>query len=352
VQDATGPAALAQHPVQQHDLVLLCRRARDSEVSVPIFPNRAAANAAFKSDENSWQCVSLLFDPQVREASSKVDATWELREGADPTNDQMTCYDVQSGKLQPVLSADKPFYMALHRDLHRGAGFYDTMQSRAKALAEADELIASMSKVSLDDQPSPAADAKLPSLPIINYLATDNHEYADALMEEALEHDRVPMRKYLSRVLLGLGVLTSVCDMTVNPLLIIVTNLFRVLVLAKQLPSLSLPSQWCWAWGRFTDPRRATLQSTILLCDWPRSIAVLWYATTRGKTVNLEPAASSSSVPTRSTTRSQLSVLSFETPNFHQTQIAVTGGPLHTGSCPSHSHTGSSWPWVHWLYLA
>lgn len=98
MQDATGPAALAQHPVQPHDLVLLCRRAGDSQVSIPVFPHRAAANAAFKADKKRRTTKGIVIDEAANMSRADLNRVWG--------NSLLPCCLAGDNKqLQPVVLA-------------------------------------------------------------------------------------------------------------------------------------------------------------------------------------------------------------------------------------------------------
>jgi hypothetical protein len=111
--------------------------------------------------------------------------------------------------------------MDLHRYLMRGTGFYDWM-IRTGPGANLEQAMANLEP----DKPAPA----LRPLPTVNLLDGTDDQYVDALIEEALPHDRAPFRRYMADRPLGLGIITAVSS--ICPL---VTRFFPPSFIARQL---------------------------------------------------------------------------------------------------------------------
>lgn len=96
------------------------------------------------------------------------------------------------------VSEDLKFKMALHRDLLRGNGFYDTLVPR---------VIEDLGKINLNND---EAKAVLPRhLPVVKFIKLDK-DHVNALFEEVALADRHRFCKYLSSRPLGLGCITGV----------------------------------------------------------------------------------------------------------------------------------------------
>lgn len=98
--------------------------------------------------------------------------------------------------------AEQDDRMELHRAVMRGNGFYDWM-TRPTATANITQAMASLSIG------APTSVALRP-LPIVNLLAVQDQQYVDALLQEALPADRAPFREYLTKRILGIGIVTAV----------------------------------------------------------------------------------------------------------------------------------------------
>lgn len=122
--------------------------------------------------------------------------------------------------------------MDLQRALMRGTGYFDWMMRPSADLAE------KMAATSLEPNSLPT----LRPLPVVNFLEIADAKYVDALVEEALPQDRTRFRQYLSKRLLGLGIITAVSliSSALSPIIIsIMANSYlRAQVLARQLRSL------------------------------------------------------------------------------------------------------------------
>ncbi|KAM0268096.1 hypothetical protein ACHAQH_010038, partial [Verticillium albo-atrum] len=81
----------------------------------------------------------------------------------------------------------------------RGNGFWDWMTSSDTGVEAASQTL------SINEQ----AQGTLRRLPVVNFLDINDSKYIDALMEEALPHDRSRFRRYLSTSTLGLGMITA-----------------------------------------------------------------------------------------------------------------------------------------------
>ncbi|KAK0717372.1 P-loop containing nucleoside triphosphate hydrolase protein [Lasiosphaeria miniovina] len=87
--------------------------------------------------------------------------------------------------------------MALHSALLRGNGFYDWMTWPAQNTADLVELMAGLGLTS-----------RVRALPVVSFLSIDV-DRIDALLEEALPLDRTRFNQYLSKRVLGLGIITA-----------------------------------------------------------------------------------------------------------------------------------------------
>lgn len=143
--------------------------------------------------------VALNFDLQLKDVQRRVEAVCVFDPNATPTN--VAAYgmptEVQSTNpnTRPITvptDAQIRFRMGLHRDLMRGTGFYPTWRLEAKR--EFPHFF----------------DHEARSLPMTNFLETNDERYIEALMMEALPSDRAGFQKYLSKRPLGLGIITAV----------------------------------------------------------------------------------------------------------------------------------------------
>ena len=196
------------HPIEDYDLVLRVRRPmtqKATSLEPKMFAGRTAANAALKADTTSWNCVSLLFDPQLDEAKRKVEAVWSFRPDADPSNPIVCGMDDKQPAPDPVA-----FKMSLHRDLLRGTGFYHTLREFSTRGLDASQWLSdAMESTHLDDAASPTTPLRLPPLPVVNLLNA-NEDYIKALLEEVRPEDRKRFRQYFGKRQLGLGIITAV----------------------------------------------------------------------------------------------------------------------------------------------
>lgn len=97
--------------------------------------------------------------------------------------------------------------MAMHRDLVKGTGFFETLRRRQVVLRGGlrGGLNYAMASLKIDDGPT----QPLPALANVSYLP-EAEDLVQALLEEALPEDRVRFRGYLSSRPLGLGLITAV----------------------------------------------------------------------------------------------------------------------------------------------
>lgn len=100
--------------------------------------------------------------------------------------------------------------MSLYRNLMRGAGFFTSLQQHSVQ----DDIATGIGEPSLTEPnaaPPSLSSAVVPwSLPAVNFLAGENQAYQQALVKVALPSDRDRMRAYLSKVNLGMAVITGV----------------------------------------------------------------------------------------------------------------------------------------------
>lgn len=183
-------------------MVLLVSRPKE-EARLPDFPvvtfaTRNEANAA----RDRWNTVVIDVDTQLAELGRKVEAACLFQPGARPTNPKARGYNLHAGPDASRLvqqdaanvATDVGFHMALHRDLVRGLGFYDTLRRRQAALAP---------------EPLEAPLPPLLGLPVTSFLPADA-ALVEAILEEALPQDRTRFREYLAQRPLGLGLITAV----------------------------------------------------------------------------------------------------------------------------------------------
>ncbi|TFB02785.1 Regulator of nonsense transcripts 1 [Trichoderma ghanense] len=196
IQEASrGIDVLDCHPLDINDLVLHVRKPREEDLKCDFIPVK--------------NCVSLEFPDQVADFKLKVNATWEFRPNAGPSN-PVACgmpKEKKDGESERVpIPEDVKFRMALHRALLRGNGFYDVLVQSAD---EVDELAENLATADLDVGVTEKGNLLLPKrLPVIDLINLPD-EHLKALMEEALPADRQRFVKYLSERPLGLGAITA-----------------------------------------------------------------------------------------------------------------------------------------------
>jgi hypothetical protein len=225
IQEAPrGLDTLNLHPVDINDLVLVVRRphskqvARRPDFQVKVYSNRTAATIELRKAKENWTCVSLEFDDMLKDYIRKVDAVNLFSLSAQPSNPiacGMPKQVAEAAKVgRPPIPEDLKFKMALHRDLLRGNGFWDTLiprvDSEADEADEADELAEDLEKTHLEESDKPQAELPpLRLLPVVNLLDLPQEHY-EALMQETLPADRQRFSKYLSAAPLGLACITAV----------------------------------------------------------------------------------------------------------------------------------------------
>ncbi|UKZ82968.1 hypothetical protein TrVFT333_010769 [Trichoderma virens FT-333] len=196
-----GLAAMVHHQMGEHDLVLRVRRPpqgqphRRPDFDVLVFSDRRAANIAFDQDEDSWNLVSLEFNPHVKECKRNVDAVCMFHPRAPPSN-----LAVVSPSPIPQ---DVKFKMALQRALLRGNGFYDILvRGTDDGPYGVEELVDDFENARLGDSRAPRR------LPIVNLLDLD-HDHLIALLQDVLPEDRSRFYNYMSKRPLGLGCISA-----------------------------------------------------------------------------------------------------------------------------------------------
>ncbi|EKJ73155.1 hypothetical protein FPSE_06768 [Fusarium pseudograminearum CS3096] len=197
---------LADHPISDHEIVLLVRRpqpgekrnneSRGDKYDVKTFANR------------EW--LSLEFDAGNMEAERQVNAALDFRHDAQPSNPG--AYDLPMDHETDTVSdnltrAQRKTYemvidrMELHREVMRGSGFYHWMTSEPPTSQPPKTQAPS-------SEPKHTA-TSLRNLPTINFLDINDDAYANCIVEEALPEDRARFRGYLSNRPLGLGIITA-----------------------------------------------------------------------------------------------------------------------------------------------
>ncbi|KAH6981194.1 AAA domain-containing protein [Ilyonectria sp. MPI-CAGE-AT-0026] len=161
---------LSSHPLNKDDIVILVRRPlKEYTDRGPDFEVKRRVEAV------------CLFDPNATPTNVAACGM--------PTEVQST--NPNTRPITVPTDAQIRFRMGLHRDLMRGTGFYPTLRLEAKR------------------EFSHFFDHEARSLPMTNFLETNDERYIEALMMEALPSDRARFQKYLSKRPLGLGIITA-----------------------------------------------------------------------------------------------------------------------------------------------
>ncbi|KAM0201621.1 hypothetical protein ACHAPI_001667 [Fusarium lateritium] len=190
--------------------------------------------------------ISLEFDAGLMEAERQVRAISSFDVEAEPCSLEGTDLplDPETGAIADDLTPDQYKVleelcdrMSLHRDVLRGAGFFDWMTAKAprvpawavaKSPAKKTTTKAPVTDAPINEDPvNEAPDALAPvtegigkiehqtetnfirPIPTINFLNIEDQAYIDCIVEEALPEDRFRFRKYLSNRPLGLGMITA-----------------------------------------------------------------------------------------------------------------------------------------------
>ncbi|KAM0254015.1 hypothetical protein ACHAQJ_006985 [Trichoderma viride] len=221
IQEAPrGLDAMNLHPVYINDFVLRVRRpqskqlARRPDFQVKVYSNRTTASIELHKAKENWTCVSLEFDDLLKDYIRKVDAVNLFHASAQPSN-PIACgmpkeVAVAAKVARPPIPEDLKFKMALHRDLLRGNGFWDTLVPRLSSEADGvDEHVESLEETYLDEGDKPQTELPPPrGLPVVNLIDLPQEHY-EALIKEALPADRQRFSKYLSTAPLGLACITA-----------------------------------------------------------------------------------------------------------------------------------------------
>ncbi|KAJ4131673.1 hypothetical protein NW768_005866 [Fusarium equiseti] len=164
--------------------------AKQDELALKVIPPKAY-QAEIKEFEGRKKADEA-------EIERKVDAVCQFLPTAAPTS-------VARGESledsKPGLDYEK-LVMSLHRDLTRGAGFWETTVSLTSGTEQLEGDLAQMGLTQ-------AKLMRLETLPSVNLLRGPNEQWIDALMTEALEVDRARFRRYLGECPLGLGLITA-----------------------------------------------------------------------------------------------------------------------------------------------
>ncbi|KAL7931497.1 P-loop containing nucleoside triphosphate hydrolase protein [Trichoderma chlorosporum] len=194
-------AAMAHHQVGDNELVLRVRRPsqaqplRRPDFEVHVFNSRRAADNAFEEDEDSWNCVSLEFNPQIKECKRTVEAVCMFHPHAQPWN--------RTTVPPPPIPSDVKFKMALHRALLRGNGFYDVLvRGVDDGPYGVDNLANDFDNAHLGKSWAPRR------LPVVNLLDLDQ-DVLTALLHDVLPEDRTRFYNYMSERPLGLGCISA-----------------------------------------------------------------------------------------------------------------------------------------------
>ncbi|PTB73133.1 hypothetical protein M440DRAFT_1362307 [Trichoderma longibrachiatum ATCC 18648] len=208
---------LALHNVESWELVLEAhppkRAERSPDYVVKDFADRAEANDALKQGIEHWYHVSLCFDAGLMDCKRRVEAVslfhplaepsnpfrWGLPDPTMPAKAQQALKDKEPAN-QAQVEAQLRDRMELHRAIVRGNGFYDCMvkTDAPRCIVEA---TSSLSLV--------GTDVLFRRLPCVNFLEFGDSVRAEAIVNEALPHDRDRFRAYLSNRPLGFGIIAG-----------------------------------------------------------------------------------------------------------------------------------------------
>ncbi|KAI8711430.1 hypothetical protein NCS52_01406400 [Fusarium sp. LHS14.1] len=198
---------LQDHPVERHELVLRVLRPKEEKETKKTEGTKKIEETKKPKKEPYQNCASLNFDADLRDHERKVNAVNLFHPEAQPSNLAHCGLPEEDGELKQDLSEDEQRRLAevkvrmeLHRALLRGNGFYDWMTQTGPQ-----DITQAMAAASLDDETAPT----LRPLPSVNFLDIEDQAYADAIVEEALPHDRERFRGYLSDRPLGVGIITA-----------------------------------------------------------------------------------------------------------------------------------------------
>ncbi|KAM0249672.1 hypothetical protein ACHAQJ_008969 [Trichoderma viride] len=215
---AKGLDIMELHLTDTSDLILQVRRpsqiARRPDFEVQVFADRRAANIALRKGKDNWTGVSLEFDDLLKDYKRKVDAVNLFHPDAQPSN-PVACgipkKVVEAAKVtRPPIPEDVKFKMALHRDLLRGNGFWDTLvRGTVNTNDEGEKVLSKFRERSVNgvevDKPWVQVQIRH-CLPCINLISFPQ-EHLAALFDEVLPEDRHRFMRYLSERPLGLGVI-------------------------------------------------------------------------------------------------------------------------------------------------
>ncbi|KAH0496386.1 hypothetical protein TgHK011_003749 [Trichoderma gracile] len=217
VDRPTKEPALALHCVQREELVLEVHRPKradkHADYVVRDFACREEANDALEQGTEQWHHVSLCFDAGLRDCKRRVEAVslfhplaepsnpfrWGLPDPSMPAKAQEAFKDKDGVELARI-KAQLMDRMELHRALVRGNGFYDWMVAKDPTRSYVD----ATASLSVAD-----ADVTYRQLPCANFLGFGDAVRAEAIVNEALPHDRDRFRAYLSNRPLGFGMITG-----------------------------------------------------------------------------------------------------------------------------------------------
>ncbi|EHK15923.1 uncharacterized protein TRIVIDRAFT_1445, partial [Trichoderma virens Gv29-8] len=168
-----------------------------------------------KEHESAWRRLSkgesFLLHLYDNAENAEPDAKWQCKIIDHPaTVPVLERHKTESHELvllvrRPQQAAMNPDYivkdrMELHRALVRGNGFYEWMTKKDAPKSIADD----MSSLSVAD-----TGVTYRPLPSVNFLDFNDDARAEAIVNEALPHDRERFRGYLSNRPLGLGIIAA-----------------------------------------------------------------------------------------------------------------------------------------------
>jgi hypothetical protein len=171
------------------------------------------------------------------EAERKAKAISRFHVDAQPSSLESTNLplDPETGAIANELTPDQYKVleelcdrMSLHRDVMRGAGFFDWITAKTLRVpvwaavkspvkkattkapdTEAPNVLAQVVE-GIENIKLKTKGISLRPLPTVNFLDIEDQAYVDCILEEALPEDRARFREYLSNRPLGLGMITAV----------------------------------------------------------------------------------------------------------------------------------------------
>ncbi|KAM0264320.1 hypothetical protein ACHAQJ_000810 [Trichoderma viride] len=217
MENANKIDALKDHPLTEFDLVLLIQRPRSSKTSendedvqkdvedvleqmrIKTFSSCGLANQELQS----WNSVSLLFDPQLSDLERKVRTVNQYMLPPVPSH-LGGCKLPEDGQIPDELK----FRMHMHAALQLDRRF-PNLVAAAICSSDSDSISAMSDLVSkLSVNTAPAEKTVEWNLPKVSLLKIDD-KTLNCLMEEISEEDRGRFQQYMGNLPLGFGIITA-----------------------------------------------------------------------------------------------------------------------------------------------